>query len=341
MTLYDEDVFDDFDRPCDDDAAALTSAPPEPRAVLAHVLQHLTAAFTTDADGALDATLATLAILLSKWICKPYALRVLLIGPTGAGKTRLLQCISEMTRVPATILPVTQMAESSWSGLQLGETVRTLFPYLFTTLGANHRITAPSNVITQPCCLLLDEADKLALVTPNNEPLDGAARAWRVGRQQTILAFSDPLGAVPIRLDDVDGTVRWSLGKSIVISAGAFPMLDHSTEITPASLLRVGFSPEMIDRLGVVLVLPQPSAAARLQVASVAANEMLDFARTLDIDVKGIDEFIATLPTPGSSTAPFVGIRGMRGHVERRVADAIAVAVARSESVARMNAGVV
>jgi hypothetical protein len=337
MTLHDDDVFDDFDGPCHDDAAPVTYAPPEPRAVLAHVLQHLTAAFTTDADGILDATLATLAILISKWICKPYALRVLLIGPTGAGKTRLLQCISEMTRVPSTILPVTQMAESSWSGLQLGETVRTLFPELFTTRGTNHRITAPTSVITRPCCLLLDEADKLATVTPNNEPLDGAARAWRVGRQQTILAFTDPLSVVPAKLDDVDGTVRWSLAKSIVIAAGAFPMLDHTTGITPTSLLRVGFSPEMIDRLGVVFVLPQPSAAARLQIAGVAATEMLDFAHALDINVQGIDDFIATLPAPDCGTAPYVGIRGLRHYVERRVADAIAAAVARSESVVRLD----
>ena len=338
MTLYDDDALDDRDGPFDADAAPFTMAPPDPRAILAHVLHHLTAAFVTDADGALDATLATFAILLAKWLSKPYGLRVLLIGPTGAGKTRLLHCIREMTRVPTTILPITQMAESTWSGLQLGETVRTLFPDLFTTRGPSLRIAAPASLITRPCCLLLDEADKLALCTPNNEPLDGAARAWRVGRQQTLLAFADPLGEVPTKLDDVDGTVRWSLATSIVIAAGAFPMLDFSTEITPASLLRVGFSPELIDRLGVVLVLPQPSSAARRQVANVAAAEMRDFARALDIDVQGVDDFIAALPAPGCSTAPYVGIRGMRHHVERRIADAIAGAVAQSASVARVDA---
>lgn len=334
MTFDDEDSLDDLDGPFTSALPVPPITPTDARGVLAHVLQHLTEAFVSDAGGALDGVLTTLAILLSRWMCEPYALRLVMAGASGSGKTRLLHTISEMTQVPSAILPLTQMAESSWAGLQLGELVRTLHPQHFTARGASGRIVAPSRVIQRPCCLLLDEVDKLALITPNRESLDGAARAWRLGRQQTLLACLDPLSEVAARLDDVDGVVRWSLAKSIVICAGAFPMFSQAEVITPSALLGIGFTGELVDRLGVILTLPQPSAGARRNIASNAAAEMLDFARTLDVEVRGIETFIATLPAPGSDGADYVGVRGLRHFVEQRIADAIADAVARSDSVA-------
>jgi hypothetical protein len=339
MTFDGEDTFGDLDGPFTQKLPAPSLTPQDARGVLAHVLNHLTTAFVSDAGGALDTALTTIAILVSRWMCQPYPLRLVLAGSTGTGKTRLLHAVSEMTSAPSTILPVTQMAESSWSGLQLGELVRTLHPDRFTNRGISGRIIAPSGVLNRPCCLLLDEVDKLALVTPNRESLDGAARAWRIGRQQTLLACLDPLSELPLRMDDVDGVVRWSLASSIVICAGAFPMFGPAEVITPAALLGIGFTAELVDRLGVILMLPQPSTAARRQVACGAAGAMLDFARALDLEVQGVEAFVNALPAPGSDGALYVGVRGLRHHVEQRIANAIASAVARSESVARVDEG--
>ena len=339
MHLHDDEALDDLDAPFTHHAAPTALTSPEPRAALAHVLQHLTSAFVGDAGGPLDDALTTLAILIAKWMCHPYALRLLLVGQTGVGKTRLLHTIAAITGVPATVLPITQVAESSWSGLQLGEVARTLHPEMFTTRGLSGRIIAPVEAIRRPCCLLLDEIDKLALVTPDRQPLDGAARAWRLGRQQTLLACLDPLSELPMRLDDVDGVVRLSLAQAIVVGAGAFPMFAPTEAVTPSGLVRVGFTAELVDRLGVILTLPQPSAAARHQLAAVAATEMLDFARSLDVDVQGLDALITSLPAPGADGAAYIGVRGLRHHVERRIADAIGRAIAGSETVARLDAG--
>ena len=336
MTTYDPGANHPFELPFDDVEHGHVPVQ-NPRAVLADVLQHLTSTFVGDAGGALDGALTTVAILVAKWMVEPYPLRLLVTGSTGVGKSRLLTAISEMTRVPATILPVTQLAEATWSGLQLGDAVRELFPDLFTQRNARGRIVAPDGTIRRRCVFCLDELDKLALVTPDNQPLDGAARAWRLGRQETLLAALDPLSEIPTRLDDVDGTVRWSLADSIVICAGAFPMFGPAEVITPASLRGVGLTGELIDRLGVVLTLPQPSAAARKQLATVAAADMVAFARRLDVEVEGLDALISTLPAPGSPEAPYLGVRGLRHHVERKIADAIAVAVGRSDAVAHVH----
>lgn len=337
MDPYNDDALDAFQAPITQDAGLMPPAPSDARTVLAHVLQHLTTAFVGDAGGALDTTLTTLAILITKFMCGAFPLRILLVGGTGTGKTRLLHTIAAITGLPSTILPVTQVAESSWAGLQLGEVARTLHPDLFTRRGPSGRIIAPEDVIRRPCCLLLDEIDKLSLVTPDRQPMDGAARAWRLGRQQTLLACLDPLSELPTRLEDVDGVVRLSLANSIVMSAGAFAMFGPTEVVTPVGLVGTGYTPELVDRLGVVLTMPQPSAAARHQIASVSAADMLAFARTLDVDVQGVDALLAHMPAPGAPGADYVGIRGMRHEVERVIADAIATAIARSESLVRVD----
>ncbi len=342
MTLHDPEANFEFDPLVDPSADEglpfLSHTPPEPRAVLARVLTHLTDAFVGDDGGPLDRALTTVALLLTKWLMCPFALRFVLAGGTGTGKSRLLHSITAITRVPATIVPVTQLAESTWQGMQLGDAVRALFPDEFTRRGANGKIIAPPNVIRRPCCLLLDEADKLSTVVGvDHQPLDGVARAWRIGRQQTLLTALDPLSEVLTRFEDVDGVVRWGLGSSIVVVAGAFPQFAPTEVITAVALERIGYISEFCDTVGVVLQLPPVNAAARRQIATVAADDMLRFARQLDIEVRGVDALVASLPAPGEPSASYLGVRGLKHHVEHRLVQAIAGAIARSESVANVD----
>lgn len=340
MTTHEHDAtepFDPFQDPsADDELPFLTHTPPEPRAVLARVLTHLTDAFVGDDGGPLDTALTTVALLLTKWMICPFALRFVLAGSTGSGKSRLLHSISAITRVPATIVPVTQLAESTWQGMQLGDAVRVLFPDEFTRRGANGKIIAPPHVIRRPCCLLFDEVDKLA-TTVDGQPFDGVSRAWRLGRQQTLLTALDPLSEVLTRFDDVEGVVRWGLGSSIVAVAGAFPQFAPTEVITAAALGRIGYISEFCDRVGVVLQLPPVNAAARRQLATVAADDMLRFARQFDIEVHGVDALISRLPAPGEPGAGYFGVRGLKHHVEHRLVQAIAGAIARSESVVNVD----
>lgn len=251
MTLHDPEANFEFDPlvdpSADEELPFLTHSPAEPRAVLARVLGHLANTFVGDDGGPLDAALTTVALLLTRWLCCPFPLRFVVAGGTGTGKTRLLHAISTIARVPAAIVPVTQLAESTWQGLQLGDSVRTLFPEEFTRRGGSGRIIAPTGVL-RPCCLMIDEVDKLAL-TFDGQPLDGAARAWRLGRQQTLLTALDPLSEVLTRFEDVDGVVRWSTGSSIVVVAGAFPQFAPTEAITAAALQRIGFLAEFCDRV--------------------------------------------------------------------------------------------
>lgn len=339
MTLNDPEAnfaFDPLvDPSADDELPFLTHTPAEPRVVLARVLAHLADTFVGDDGGPLDTALATVSLMLTKWLCCPFPLRFVLAGGTGTGKTRLLHAISAIARVPAAIVPVTQLAESTWQGLQLGDCVRTLFPEEFTRRGGSGRIIAPAGVLRRPCCLLFDEGDKLAL-SFDGQPLDGAARAWRLGRQQTLLTALDPLSEILTRFEDVDGVVRWSLASSIVVVAGAFTQFASTEPITAAALQRIGYVAEFCDRVGVVLRLPPANANARRQLATVAADDMLRFARGLGIEVHGVDALVTRLPEPGTPEAQYVGVRGLKHFVEHRIVGAIAAAVARSESVAHL-----
>lgn len=175
-----------FDSGSDDDAFP-PLPPPEPRAVLAHLLQALAAAFGPAAEGAVDRTLTQLALRRTQFVLEPYPLRALVVGPTGAGKIRLLRVLADAMRLPAAVIPVTDLSETGWRGPQVGEVCRGLFRDLFVRDGdLPRRIVVPGGVITRPCLLLLDEIDKLALVTHDGTRFDGTAAA--ASRQAAVTA---------------------------------------------------------------------------------------------------------------------------------------------------------
>jgi len=193
----------------------------DPRETLQYMLATLTAEFPSDAGGPLDAMLTFLAMQLTRWVAAPFPLRATLVGPTGSGKTHLLQVIARLTGAPSAIVPVTDIAETSWTGTQIGDVCRALHPELFVHPDGSGRPTVPRRLIERASIVLLDELDKLALNPVSGIHLDSSAAAWRIGRQQSVLPMLDPLSTMMIRADDARASFQWSLKRSIVISAGA------------------------------------------------------------------------------------------------------------------------
>jgi len=99
---FDDDFFDEAASAVPPPTSPLFAPPPlvahdkDPRATLARILQRLIEAFGTDAGATVDRVLAQSALALTRYVHSVYPLRATIIGPTGAGKTRLLNFVASI-----------------------------------------------------------------------------------------------------------------------------------------------------------------------------------------------------------------------------------------------------
>ena len=332
--------FDD-DRPEDalpETVALSHDAPPgllvppgeEPRDTLARLLTAFIAAFGTDAGDHMDRVLAWLALALTRYLHAPYPLRMTVVGPTGSGKSKLLNLLARTLGIPGVVIPLMDIAETGWRGAQIGDVCRMLHPKLFRTDGITQRVTPLVSRIERPSILLLDEIDKSALLHDGIR-FAGTAAAARLGRQQSLLPVLDIESDMLVHYENASAPFRFSLRRSIVICSGAFAMLPPDALVTPKALVAIGLMPELIDRMGPIVALPLPSAAVRATLARSALADLVAFAAHLDVEVTGIDAFVDGLPAPGD-TDRYIGVRGHRDYVSQRMLDALAVALVEHRS---------
>lgn len=341
-------AFDAFDDDHDDTVAPpdfgpvpsqltgfpLPSAAPDPRVTLTRILKAFAEAFGSEAGAQVDSVLTRVALMLTKYAHGVHPLRFTITGPTGAGKTRLLHVIASVLNVPSAIVPVTDVAETSWKGAQIGDVCRLLHPDLFRRHdSAARRVNVPTQLVALPAVLMLDELDKLALTaTADGGRLEGSALASRLGRMQSLVPVLDPLSALLVHSEDASVPFRWSLRNAVVIGSGAFMQLPQDRPHTPADLVRVGFLEELVDRIGPVLTLASPSAAARSTITAGAVQDLAEFAGTLGVRITGVHAFVATLPAPEASQH-YVSIRGFIDFVRQRMLAALAEALAHQRTV--------
>lgn len=324
--------IDDFHEPTHDEPPSEPTLPmpstnldDDPRSTLARILEQLLHAFGTDAGPDVERVLTTLALALTRHVHEPYALRAVIIAPAGSGKTRLLRLIASIVRLPAVIIPVVDLAETGWRGAQIGDACRLLHPSLFVRDEFSRRITVPTTTVALPSVVLLDEIDKISL-RHGGIALEGSAAAARLGKQQFLLPVLDPESDLLVQYDDAAAPFRWSLRNSIVLCAGAFAMAPSDRALTPADLIDVGLSSELVDRLGPVWMLPMPGASTRASIARIKLRDVEAFAQRLGVTVTGIEAYAATLPAPGD-TPDFIGLRGLLHAVTQRVLEAVADAL--------------
>jgi len=107
---------------------------------------------------------------LTNWPVEPTS--VLLVGPTGSGKSHLLKTLRECLGIPLVYISCTGMTQNGYKGININEVLERLEDELLE----DHR--------TQPAIVVWDEVDKLVEL-PNTHPVSTR------GVQQDMLTYLD------------------------------------------------------------------------------------------------------------------------------------------------------
>jgi len=171
---------------------------------------------------------------------------VLLVGPSGSGKSLLLRTLGDILRIPLFHIPCTNITPNGYKGKDLSEHLNTI-----------------GNVIvdekfTHPAIVVWDEVDKLALYDSN----DSAAAVYRRMTQMDFLTFLD--GTKCGNDNEIDSSRILSIacgafvGLDVIRNPQSKPVIGFKTgtvvnpeslqPILPDHLISYGLLPEFVGR---------------------------------------------------------------------------------------------
>ena len=245
---------------------------------------------------------------------------VLLLGPTGVGKTLLAQTLAKALDVPFAIADATTLTEAGY----VGEDVENILLKLIQA--ADFDIEKAERGI-----IYIDEIDKIARKSENPSITrdvsgEGVQQAGRKHPQQEFLQINTKniLFICGGAFDGLEKIVTKRKGSS-VIGFESFIQdkkeLDETywmKDVTARDLVKYGIIPELIGRLPVITALSGLDTDALVQILTVPKNSIVQqYKKLFELDnVELVFEDEALKAVAKKAQEQRTGARGLRGIME-------------------------